>query len=842
MKRYFSDFFEVSPEIIEEYGAFNVSLVADLPLFIDPFLLFNSDKEEYRKLHDRMIEYLLFLKNKSTDQNIDKGLIGAWYRFPEVKQNWLGFSAKDNRGSGLGKKFAVALHNNLHRIFKDFGSEPVTHGSHLEKLCLISGGVGKDNISDFTTNLIKDFLLDYTQEFTRRYINEKFHSLTTVSKVRFNYNTETWEPGTYDLPRHDGDYVLLTPIDILTKDDTWINRSELVKGFERIPAAIPDEHLRSLINNYFRNLLPQVDDDRKQKKKHEHNAAVETILKFPELIDFYIRQKEENGDQAENISSYKVAESKRLYLEQFSQLGEDLASTTNFYNITGNTYQGAMERILIIKDIVENRDGHSIFYFNGEPIEREEDLHILYRLTWRAAASGASSEISNVNSAMVPRGGKKGPLIEMKLARNPQLRRSLEKQVKEYDESNETQKSIKVIVYFSQDELDRVRGMINELRIGNHKNIVLIDARHDKKRLETEAMITKNGGFENGYALLIGIGSDLPVTVQDATALRDVLIDPTRAAYPQEQVQLLTEENARRRNILDAFDQLIEKVNQNPGATVIIYYSGHGGRINGLNQSNDYFLVPYGYDPSQRAETAISGQEFTDKIQSINAHKLIVLLDCCHAGGVPALKESEEVFVKSPVPPDLLEVLKSGHGQVVVASSHENEYSYTGDPYSVFTACLIEALEGKATLSKDGYARVLDVLSYLFAQVPQRTLDKQHPFVNKVSDLSGNFPICYYAGGSKQVPGEPAIPEIETGSMNALTDGQRVRLQQELNGLQSEWNTRHAKAGRIRLALAIETSAAAGFQQEQQLLAEEAQLAKLSDRMQKIEQELQLSK
>ena len=37
---HFSDVFNVSPESLEQYGAFNVSLVSDMPLFIDPFLLF----------------------------------------------------------------------------------------------------------------------------------------------------------------------------------------------------------------------------------------------------------------------------------------------------------------------------------------------------------------------------------------------------------------------------------------------------------------------------------------------------------------------------------------------------------------------------------------------------------------------------------------------------------------------------------------------------------------------------------------------------------------------------------------------------------------------------------
>jgi hypothetical protein len=61
---YFSDVFEIEPEELESYGAFNISLVNDLPLFIDPFLLFNSRKPEYKALHADMIRYLR-LKRRS---------------------------------------------------------------------------------------------------------------------------------------------------------------------------------------------------------------------------------------------------------------------------------------------------------------------------------------------------------------------------------------------------------------------------------------------------------------------------------------------------------------------------------------------------------------------------------------------------------------------------------------------------------------------------------------------------------------------------------------------------------------------------------------------------------
>jgi len=172
MKMNFSEYFDVEKKILEDYGTLDVSLINDLPLFIDPFQLFHSRKEEYQTLHKNIIEYVRFLKDKSDQDLIDVGLLRAWFCFPEVKQNWLGYSKAGNEGRGLGMDFARTLNKNLHIIFKNFGDENITKGSHLEKLCLIKEGVGRDNISDFTTNLIKDFLLNYTQNFTRKYLSK----------------------------------------------------------------------------------------------------------------------------------------------------------------------------------------------------------------------------------------------------------------------------------------------------------------------------------------------------------------------------------------------------------------------------------------------------------------------------------------------------------------------------------------------------------------------------------------------------------------------------------------------------------------------------------------------
>lgn len=61
----FSDYDEVDPAVIDAHSAFDVSLVSDLPLFIDPFHLFHSDDEKFRELHESIVRYLKFLRDRA---------------------------------------------------------------------------------------------------------------------------------------------------------------------------------------------------------------------------------------------------------------------------------------------------------------------------------------------------------------------------------------------------------------------------------------------------------------------------------------------------------------------------------------------------------------------------------------------------------------------------------------------------------------------------------------------------------------------------------------------------------------------------------------------------------
>ncbi len=485
MKLYFSDHFKVNPKILKDYGAFNISLVSDLPLFIDPFLLFNSKKGKYQKLHEVIIKYLIFLKEKAKSEQ-SAGTLKAWYVFKEVEQNWFGFSVGSNKGSALGMDFAIALNQNLHKIFQEFGEEKITKSSHLEKLCLIKDGVGKDNISDFATNLIKEFLLEYTQGFAQKYIDQSLRQTFRVPRTRFNYETEVWEEGTFDLPKFKDDFVILTPKELLTKDETWINRTDLLEEFERIPSAIPDEQLRFQINNYFHSqLIKSVKKDKEPTKKEKMSAAFATIQEFPRLIDYYIKYKEEHGEQAVNESDEKVLYSENLYIQNVQNFIAGLQNK-DFYSAAKNSYEESLKKITILKEYIENNDGYKLFYHKGKRIKGEKDLQLLFGLVCHESTIfDVNREVNNGRGPVdskVSMGSADKTLIEFKLASNKKLERNLQKQVEIYEKANKTKSSFKVIMYFTDDEYKRAIGILNKLGLAGKKNIILIDARSDNKQ------------------------------------------------------------------------------------------------------------------------------------------------------------------------------------------------------------------------------------------------------------------------------------------------------------------------------------------------------------------------
>lgn len=484
MELYFSDYFGVDPQDLERYGALNISLVTDLPLFIDPFLLFHSTEERYIELHDGIIRYLRFLKDKS-EASADIGKLKSWYTFGEVKQNWLGFSVIGNKGSALGLNFAKTLHSHLHNIFHDFGKEKITQGSHLEKLCLISKGVGKDKISDFTTNLIKNFLLEYTQIFALRYIDAGKLDNFTVPRSSFNYQTEAWMNQTFRLPKFQNDFAVLTPKNILTRDETWINKNDIVTNFENIIFTIDNDSLRFKLDNYLKKVLAGEGEHKQPSRKKQREAYRAAIAEYPELIDYYIRYKEEHGDQAGVISEEKVRASESIFIEGAKSFIAGL-EIAGFYKLTmSSSREEAAQKIRILKKFIEDQDGYRVFYYKNQCQATEEKVQLLFKLVC-CVESGfdINREVNNGRGSVdfkISKGSNDMTLVEFKLAKNTRLRNNLQKQVEIYERANDTTSSFRVIIYFTESEYKRVIRILEDNSAVSVKNIILIDARNDNK-------------------------------------------------------------------------------------------------------------------------------------------------------------------------------------------------------------------------------------------------------------------------------------------------------------------------------------------------------------------------
>ena len=192
---FFSEYFNIDKSVLEDYGAINMSITEDLQLFIDPMFIFNSDKEEYKKLHTKIIEYFQFLSRKA-EEELNNGDIERLFAFHEIPQNYLGFSKGGNQGLALGKDYAHFLYNNIKKIFDN----NISGSYHIEKIMLLRENQGQDKISDMVTNIIKEYLLEFTQKFEELYLKDYQKRKFKVDMVYFNYETESFVAKEYILP------------------------------------------------------------------------------------------------------------------------------------------------------------------------------------------------------------------------------------------------------------------------------------------------------------------------------------------------------------------------------------------------------------------------------------------------------------------------------------------------------------------------------------------------------------------------------------------------------------------------------------------------------------------
>src|SRR5690606_23403764 len=99
-------------------------------------------------------------------------------------------------------------------------------------------------------------------------------------------------------------------------------------------------------------------------------------------------------------------------------------------------------------------------------------------------------------------------------------------------------------------------------------------------------------------------------------------------------------------------------------------------------------------------------------ISNIHAKRVLVFLDCCHAGAGSLQKNSQSYIYKAPD----IQQMNVGQGRVLIASSTGEQVSYIlkEQTNSLFTLVLLEGL------NLPGYVDVFRLFTYIHTEVTKR--------------------------------------------------------------------------------------------------------------------------
>lgn len=128
----------------------------DIPLYVDPFLLWRSPSQQDQALHTALINSFNHLGNL-----MKQG------REQEAADLLVALSECDEVGLGLsrtreGRRIGTATAARILALFRDIPHYAETGFVHFEEIQFFVEHISKDRISDFTCSFLKSFLIDYT--------------------------------------------------------------------------------------------------------------------------------------------------------------------------------------------------------------------------------------------------------------------------------------------------------------------------------------------------------------------------------------------------------------------------------------------------------------------------------------------------------------------------------------------------------------------------------------------------------------------------------------------------------------------------------------------------------
>jgi antitoxin component YwqK of YwqJK toxin-antitoxin module len=199
-------------------------------------------------------------------------------------------------------------------------------------------------------------------------------------------------------------------------------------------------------------------------------------------------------------------------------------------------------------------------------------------------------------------------------------------------------------------------------------------------------------------------------------------------AFGEVKTKVLSNADATKANIEDAIRQLKGKAAKED--LVLIYFAGHGVESNG-----SFYLKPSDAktDPSELEVSSVDNRWVLEEISRYNAPTLY-FLDASHSSKADPSAGVIHSANMDAVTNDFGTVIDSDDEiRIFVSSTSAKQKSNVGgeDKGSLFTAAMMEGLDGKADLNGNGMVTVEELGDYVSDRVLGMTSWKQKPLVVK---------------------------------------------------------------------------------------------------------------
>lgn len=261
--------------ITQEEADFVIPLLEDdIPLYVDPFLLWKSPSLQDNALNTvvtNSFNNLGWLCNKGNDIQA----IGILKEASECSEVGLG-SSKDKKGLRIGDKTA----GNILSLFSNIPQINKKGFTHFEEIQLLVQGISKDRISDITCSFIKSFLIDFTIENAEKYSIPLYR---TENFRVYDYKASKFKAETIDLPQNpeDSKPILFIPKRWL-RYMPWINYEDYFNSYyiQNIDDKIEKGELgRVRILNYNRQNYDVVQSYAQTKERVQSDCVNDPLFK-----------------------------------------------------------------------------------------------------------------------------------------------------------------------------------------------------------------------------------------------------------------------------------------------------------------------------------------------------------------------------------------------------------------------------------------------------------------------------------------------------------------------------------------------------------------------------------